>query len=316
MTGPACPMCGSLESEVICEGSDRLFRTTEEIFRVVRCTVCGMHHLDPRPGAADLWRYYPSNYWYDPDASAADRWAEAWRRFVLRDHVRFVRGAVHAAPPEGAVVDIGCGGGLLLRELGLPASRMAGLDYSEAALRVAWHTNGVPAVRASLPASPLRNGSCSVVMMFHVLEHLPEPDSFVQAARDMLLRGGRLVAQVPNADCWQFRLLQSRWNGLDIPRHLSDFRARDLKNLLERNGLRVRRVKHFSLRDNPAGLATSLAPGLDPMGRRARKKPESGAARLLRDVTYLGLTLAAIPFTVMEAMAGAGSSVMMEAERP
>ena len=77
----------------------------------------------------------------------------------------------------------------------------------------------------------------------------------------------------------------------------------------------VVRRKYFSLRDNPAGLASSVAPGLDPMARRVRRVAESAGARLAKDLAYLGLTAAALPFTLAEAAFGAGSTVMMEARK-
>jgi hypothetical protein len=77
----------------------------------------------------------------------------------------------------------------------------------------------------------------------------------------------------------------------------------------------VVRRSYFSLRDNPAGLATSLAPGLDPMARRVRKVPEGTASRLAKDLAHFALVAAALPFTLAEAALGAGSTVMMEARR-
>jgi hypothetical protein len=90
------------------------------------------------------------------------------------------------------------------------------------------------------------------------------------------------VVQVPNAASWQFRLLGRRWSGVDVPRHLFDFRGRDVERLLEECGMEVVRRKYFSLRDNPAGLASSVAPALDPMARRVRRVAESAGARLPR----------------------------------
>ncbi len=106
--------------------------------------------------------------------------------------------------------------------------------------------------------------------MFHVLEHLYEPHAYMEAAHELLRPDGRLVIQVPNAASWQFLLLGENWSGLDVPRHLLTFRASDLEVLLDRCGFEAVRYKYFSLRDNPAGLATSLAPWLDPMARRVR----------------------------------------------
>jgi hypothetical protein len=146
-----------------------------------------------------------------------------------------------------------------------------------------------------------------------VLEHLHDPRPYLEQAHRLLDRGGRLIVQTPNAASWQARLLGAAWNGLDVPRHLFDFRAADLERLLEGCGFRVLRRKHFSLRDNPAGLASSLLPWLDPMARRIRRRPEGSTERIAKDAVYFGVTLAAVPFAALEAAFGAGSSVMMEA---
>jgi hypothetical protein len=88
-----------------------------------------------------------------------------------------------------------------------------------------------------------------------------------------------------------------------------------VERLLNNKGFAVVRRSYFSLRDNPAGLATSLAPGLDPMARRVRKVPEGTASRLAKDLAHFALVAAALPFTLAEAALGAGSTVMMEAKR-
>jgi hypothetical protein len=120
---------------------------------------------------------------------------------------------------------------------------------------------------------------------------------------------------VPNAGCWQFLLLGPAWNGVDVPRHLCDFRPADLDRLLDSCGFEVVRRKFFSLRDNPAGLATSLAPSLDPMARRISHAPELPRIRLAKDLLYGALVLAALPFTVVEAACRAGSTIMIEARK-
>ena len=86
--------------------------------------------------------------------------------------------------------------------------------------------------------------------------------------------------------------------------------------MLEQNEFKVLRTKHFSLRDNPAGFASSLAPALDPMARRVRGVTEKSGARLIKNLIYFGLVLTAMPFTALEAACGAGSTVMLEARKP
>lgn len=312
MADQSCLRCGHTAHTVVAQGTDRLYRTTADTFRAVRCIRCGMMRLSPRPADALLPRFYPPEYWFDPDESQAARWAERYRRLVLRDHVRFVaRAAAACGTATVPILDVGCGGGLLdgmLRQRGLG---VIGLDTSSAACRIAWHRHRVPTLKGDLTRAPFLPASFSLVSMFHVLEHVPSPSAFLIAAGELLRAEGRLVVQVPNAACWQFRWLRGRWNGLDFPRHLNHFRPADLTALLNRCGFQVVRVKHFSLRDNPAGLATSLAPGLDPMSRRVRGKRTG----LLAFAAHFALAAAALPFALVEAVFKHGSTIMVEARK-
>lgn len=314
--GESCPACGSRQSRTIFHGRDRLYATTEKKFLIVECSGCQLMRLYPWPDPEELKTYYPQRYWFSPNRSTAEGLEERYRRFVLRDHVNFVREALRDGPANGPILDVGCGGGLfprLLAESGAPA---IGLDFSSNAADVAWRQNHVPAVCGTLSSAPFAGSTFRLVTMFHVLEHLYDPTAYLQAAYELLAPNGRLVVQVPNADCWQLLLFGSSWNGLDVPRHLINFRARDLENLLLSCGFEVLRNKFFSLRDNPAGFATSLAPSLDPMARRIRTDAESPASRLFKDLVYFCLVLAAVPVTLLEAACRAGSTVMIEARKP
>lgn len=307
-----CPRCEDEFYTTLFQASDRLYETTKARFFVVECRGCGLIRLHPMPAVEDLHRFYPENYWWESDRSASGRLAELYRRLVISDHVQFVARAIHGTAP---VLDIGCGGGSFLAALRKRGAAVVGLDISRTAVQRAAKRYGVPGVCGRLPAAPFSPKSFSVITMFHVLEHLPDPAGMLLAAREMLAPGGRLIAQVPNAACWQMLLLGSRWSGFDVPRHLINFRAKDVEDLLDGCGFEVRRRKFFSLRDNPAGLATSLCPQLEPVSRRVRGVRESAAGRLLKDLIFFGLTVASVPFTLLEAAGAAGSTVMFEATR-
>ena len=311
----ACLVCGHPGYRPLFTATDRLYETTEREFQIVACESCGLMRLDPQPPPEDLRMYYPAHYWYAPDASLAAGLEEIYRRLVLRDHVRFVRRAVGACGESGPVLDVGCGGGLFPRMLRKHGVHAIGLDSSAEAAAIAWQANGVPAMCGDLARAPLSPGTCAAITMFHVLEHLYDPRAYLDSARTLLKPNGRLIVQVPNAACWQFRLLGRRWNGMDVPRHLVDFRARDLGALLSAAGFEVLRRKYVSLRDNPAGLATSLAPWLDPMSRRVRGIREAPGLKLFKDLAHFGLLAAAVPFTLLEAAFRAGSTIMIEARK-
>jgi SAM-dependent methyltransferase len=301
---------------VLFSATDRLYRTTSKVFQIVECRDCRLIRLSPQPSPQELRAYYPPDYWFVPESNAADRLEQWYRRLVMRDHLRFAERALRESEETGPVLDVGCGGGLFLQMLAERQSRpVIGLDFSLDAASVAWRRSGVPAVCASLTRAPLKAESCAAVTMFHVLEHLFDPGTYLDAARELLQPDGRLIVQVPNAACWQFLVLGERWNGVDVPRHLINFRLADLDLLLDNCGFEVLRHKHFSLRDNPAGMATSLAPGLDPMARRLRHIAETPGQRLRKDLLYVALAAASLPFTWFEAACRAGSTIMVEARK-
>ena len=308
----ACPRCESEVYTTLFRGTDRLYGTTNRFFNVVECSSCALLRLDPVPSPEELASFYPESYWWEEEPSSAGRLAEIYRQFVIGDHVRFV---LRAIGQEGPVLDVGCGGGSFLHAIEKHGHAVYGSDMSEKAARTALRQYAIPAACASLPHLPFREGVFSVVTMFHVLEHLADPLAALEAAWHALAPGGRIVVQVPNAACWQMLLLGERWSGLDIPRHLIDFRADDLEGLLEHCGFEVRRRKFFSLRDNPAGLATSLCPSLDPMARKVRRVREGPAKEMLKSLAYFALTVASAPLTLLEAAGSAGSTIMIEAAR-
>ena len=304
---------------ILFRSTDRLYATTDEVFQVVECRGCRLIRLNPQPKPSELHRYYPASYWFTQDPGQTAKLEQLYREFVLQDHVRFLERAILDSEQPGTVIDVGCGGGLLLRLLKergkVEASRVIGLDFSLDAAGTAWHHAGIPAICGSLTTAPLKPGSCAAVSMFHVLEHLYDPASYLEAAHRLLAPDGRLVVQVPNAACWQFLLFGERWNGIDVPRHLINFRASDLDQLLETCGFEVLRHKYFSLRDNPAGMATSMATGLDPMSRKLRGVEETDRQRFWKNVAYLGLVIGCVPFALLEAACRAGATVMVEARK-
>ncbi len=311
--GYGCPLCGAAEARTRYRVRDRLFRTTKDQFEVVACEKCGALYLWPRPTAEQLARYYPEGYWWrsGSEGGAARRMEGAYRSAVLRDHIRFVTAAL--GPPPAKLLDLGCGSGDLIAAISRRGYWCAGMDYSLPALKAA-QSQGLPAVLADYHDAPFRPGSFDAVSMFHFLEHVADPACAIDFARDALRPGGSLIVQVPNADSLQRAVFGARWSGLDPPRHLIDFRRRDLEQLIEGRGFRIGRRKHFSLRDNPAAAATSLVPALEPVSRLTRLR-ESVPRRLTLDIVYFGLVLAALPFAVFEAALGRGATIMLEAQK-
>ena len=81
-------------------------------------------------------------------------------------------------PPDGVVIDAGCGTGQALAALRAavgPAGRLVGVDLDRAALREAARVAPVPLVVADLARLPLGPGTVDAVLAMGLLPYLADP---------------------------------------------------------------------------------------------------------------------------------------------
>lgn len=189
---------------------DRNRAITPQRFVYLRCRSCKSVFLADVP--ANLGDYYPEDYYHLPSLAELDRAAagEASKLALLRPWVA-----------SGPLVEIGAGFGVFAR-----AARQAGFDVTaiEMDARCCDYLEEVVGVRAIQSDAPERAlvelGSIPVVVLWHVLEHLPRPWDVLEQVATQLEPGGVLALAMPNPDSIQFRLLGSRWAHVDAPRHL------------------------------------------------------------------------------------------------
>jgi SAM-dependent methyltransferase len=96
------------------------------------------------------------------------------------------------APPAGRdVVDIGCGGGALVRELTARGARVVGVEVSESQLAAALDRDdgrGARYVVGQAQQLPLDDSSADVAMFMRTLHHVPQPSMGVA-----LREAGRVI---------------------------------------------------------------------------------------------------------------------------
>jgi 2-polyprenyl-3-methyl-5-hydroxy-6-metoxy-1,4-benzoquinol methylase len=205
----ACPLCEGPSSFVFAT-RDRNRRLSEEKFNYRLCERCGAIFLADPPD--DLARFYPDEYYALPTGDGLERAARAERHklALIRRHAE-----------GGRLVEIGSGAGAFAY-----AARQAGYDVTgiEMDARACEHLRselGVKAIESDSPATALDTLPPSrVIVMWHVLEHLIDPWTTLDAAARNLEPGGVLAIAVPNPQSVQFRLMRGRWPHVDAPRHL------------------------------------------------------------------------------------------------
>jgi SAM-dependent methyltransferase len=115
------------------------------------------------------------------------------------------------APAGKDVVDIGCGGGALVRELAGRGARVIGVEISEAQLAPALARDGDSGAQyriGSAQALPLSDASVDVALFMRTLHHVPSADleSALTEARRVLRSGGAVYVAEPLAEGDYFSL--------------------------------------------------------------------------------------------------------------
>lgn len=101
------------------------------------------------------------------------------------------------AAPGQQLLDLGCGRGGVLEQIGDLGLWAVGVDPDVASLRE-HRLPRLPRAAADAAALPLANGVCDLVISAWVLEHLPAPACVLAEVGRVLKPGGVFIALTPN----------------------------------------------------------------------------------------------------------------------
>jgi 2-polyprenyl-3-methyl-5-hydroxy-6-metoxy-1,4-benzoquinol methylase len=240
-------------------------------WNLVECAnpACGMLWLDPAPAAEDLPRLY--SHYYTHEGEPAHRRSRL-NRFFRRAESAYLaekygygegRGTwltrlraalMYARPSRRAALDfdvfylraragarlleIGCGSGAMLLRMQQRGWQVEGVDFDPLAVAQArglgLRVGMGDILKMSLPASIY-----DVVIMSHVIEHVPDARSLLRECWRLLRPRGRLVIVTPNVKSMSHRLFGRYWRGLEPPRHLQLFATAPLERLCREAGLEI-----------------------------------------------------------------------------
>jgi len=214
---------------------------------------------------------------------------------------RFKNSVLESARRRGgakALLDLGSGSGKFLYQNRAKFQRVAGIEVSEASADFAREQLGLD-IQSDLSGirPPL-----SVVTAWHSLEHIPaqQLDAILADLSERLDKDGVVIASVPNASSWQFRLFGEMFAFHDVPNHLHQFTHRSLVALMQRHGF-DHAGSYFSTPYNLFGLVqglTNIATGSKNY-LYYRLKRNHGPRHRGRELLHMALAAMFIPVSVV-----------------
>jgi SAM-dependent methyltransferase len=246
---------------------------------VVACRACGAAWQDAPPAPEVVAAAYGAmrDELYLTEEKA--------RRQTLRRSLALIERRVGSR--RGRLLEIGCSAGL----------------FAELARASGWDVLGVEPSRwlADRAAERLGGGvlcnffeevaldpcSFDVVCFWDVLEHVPDPQTFLAKAVAALRPGGVLALNVPNIRSWIALLLGRRWPLL-LPGHLFFFSPASLRLLGGRNGIDELELHLHPVFFGAGYVADRLAHHGVPGARLLARALGSGSRRQFRVPLLMG----------------------------
>jgi 2-polyprenyl-3-methyl-5-hydroxy-6-metoxy-1,4-benzoquinol methylase len=163
---------------------------------VTRCRRCGLLYVNPPPTPDQIAQLYDASYWDAPGTGAR----EASRRY--HRHYRF--GAAYGRrlqqiARQGRMLEIGCGPGFFLKGVADHCDwQVEGVDVAADLETFAREKLGVRVTAGRFEEVDFGGRQFDLVLGRDVIEHVPRPMAFLEAAHRLLRPGGLLELELPN----------------------------------------------------------------------------------------------------------------------
>ena len=221
-----CPLCES-GAGLIFKTKDHNEKITEENFFYWKCSNCQLIFLENIP--ENLSDYYQESYYEIPSIEKLSSIAKANRyqvEFIL-NHVK-----------SGKLLEIGPSFGTFSLQAKNAGFEVDAIEMDKRCCEFLSSSVGVNAINSNCPESAIVDlEKHDAIVLWHNIEHLPNPWEFLTEAARNLNPGGILLIASPNPESIGFRFLNSDWPHVDAPRHLNLIPEKLLTDFLQPFGL-------------------------------------------------------------------------------
>jgi 2-polyprenyl-3-methyl-5-hydroxy-6-metoxy-1,4-benzoquinol methylase len=141
--------------------------------------------------------------------------------------------------PKAKLLDIGCGTGSFLSFMKSKGFAVFGVENHPKAKSICLENN----LEVHSNEDDIAEAGFDLITLWHVLEHLPNPEKRISVYKNLLKVNGLLVVAVPNFESHDRNHYQEDWAALDVPRHLWHFTSTGLISAVEKMGFELVKIR-------------------------------------------------------------------------
>ncbi|MBX2962028.1 MAG: class I SAM-dependent methyltransferase [Cyclobacteriaceae bacterium] len=217
-----CKLCGS---------SDNSLYLKTSAFSIFRCNSCTNAWTDPAPVSIN----YIERDFHQQEISQKGKEIRKiadlpvpWQNSIAKQ-IKLIQKYL---PPGGSILEIGCGEGILLKELHNIGYKTFGVEPSLTAATRA-KEQGLEVVQGYFPTDGLEEKSFDLIIMSHVFEHLEKPLEILESAKNHLAPAGKLMFVQTYYQGIVPRLLGKKWYAWVADQHFWHFTPAGIVKIAE-----------------------------------------------------------------------------------
>lgn len=213
----------------------------EEPYKVLRCLNCSLVFVYPFPDYTDLKEHYNHDYYKAWVNEQKKKRIKMWGN-RLKELQKIRQG--------GRLLDVGCGEGTFLKLAKRNGWHISGTELSAYAVKYATDVLGADIFCGEIEDAGYPENSFDIVTMWHVLEHVRDPNQYLNEIRRVLRPDGLLVIAVPNVNNLIMQIAYRIFKGRKMKLfskdekevHLYHFSPDTIKAYLDKSGFECLRL--------------------------------------------------------------------------
>lgn len=241
-----CPVCKNIKVEF----KFKVSKLTSDTFYIYTCKQCTTEFVWPRPSIDDIKYYYDTKRISKKEESIAT-YKESISKLSYggTKEAKFLLSKIKKLiPPPAKLADVACGNGHHLKVALNLGYDILGIEISNSALEICKKVQGVDnkkLIYASFEEiEGLEIESFDVIIMSQVLEHVIDPNIWINKAYKLLRNDGVLCIAVPNHASIESKILRKKYGFYCPPEHINFFKPQSFIKIAENKKFEI--FKMFS----------------------------------------------------------------------
>ncbi len=206
-------------------------QTTNEKISYFKCTVCSLIFQDPTVffKAEEI---YNEDYILRRSQDTINPNITRAREQTAEHYFHWVEQFI----PKGNLLEVGCATGVALKVAQNRGWKVFGVEINEKAAQMAKELIKTDVIQVgNLNDNMFPNEFFSLVTLFDVIEHIPQPVDFLKLLWKKIIPGGGILFVTPNINTLSFTILKEKWPHF-VQEHLLLYSPQSMNQLLKETG--------------------------------------------------------------------------------